>query len=266
MFKRLVVEEEIRFVCRNPFLFEVTLRPFPATSAIPQWYRDIPPYFEVTTDSYSREGTRVVRTETRLITLSDGVDTATNATVKKCTPLLDGLTTGYMLPLWEDVMVKQTPDNEPVLTWMSRKGPNDWIPFSRHGNPSVEQIPNPPGYSPIVYKFHNPWHVYTPKGYSCLFVEPFGYKDAVFKPVPGVIDTDKFTSDIIIPGWIKDGFDGVIEKGTPLVQVIPFKRSNWKSSFSYLPAGQIEINDTKGFFSVLKHHYLNNVWQKKSYK
>jgi hypothetical protein len=44
----------------------------------------------------------------------------------------------------------------------------------------------------------------------------------------GVVDTDAYPLVVLFPFMMKNTFEGVIEKGTPVVQIIPFKREDWK--------------------------------------
>ena len=47
--------------------------------------------------------------------------------------------------------------------------------------------------------------------------------------LPGIVDTDRSPQPINFPFFIKKNFVGTIEVGTPVVQLIPFKRDDWKS-------------------------------------
>jgi hypothetical protein len=66
--------------------------------------------------------------------------------------------------------------------------------------------------------------------------------------------------------YLKNNFEGIVEKGTPMFQIIPFKRNNWKSSFSFLEDGQFSINRDRDISSTIANNYVKNFWQKKSYK
>jgi hypothetical protein len=68
-----------------------------------------------------------------------------------------------------------------------------------------------------------------------------------------------------IPFFIKEGFSGVIPKGTPIAQVIPFKRESWTS--------KCLASDRKAYslFMTLRDTYLDGFYsrfmrQPKSYK
>lgn len=74
-------------------------------------------------------------------------------------------------------------------------------------------------------KFHNYWTLRTPPGWSCLFLPPLNRHHPVFEILAGVVDTDLYCGRIHFPfvATAPDGFH-VVEKGTPMVQVIPFRR------------------------------------------
>jgi hypothetical protein len=92
------------------------------------------------------------------------------------------------------------------------------------------QAPNHPhrnGHMISYPKFINFWAIETPKGYSCLFVQPF-HRDSAFTILPGVVDTDKYVQPVNFPFVLNDiKWEGLIPAGTPIAQVIPFKREDW---------------------------------------
>jgi hypothetical protein len=182
-----------------------------------------------------------------------------NVTYKKCVPLLDGLSAGYIIPLWSDVMVEQE-NGFPLIYWKTEANI-----FEMHGKSSRE-IPAPTGYDQVVYKYVNTWIPQTPKGYSCLVVSPLGYNDLPFKAVPAIVDTDKSTLELVFPMWVKEGFEGIVEKGTPMVQIIPFKRDNWESTFNHYENDDFKIIQEKNFDGTMISHYLKNHHSKKKFK
>ena len=88
--------------------------------------------------------------------------------------------------------------------------------FQVAGNPYE---PRPP------MKFHNYWTVRTAPGWSCLFVPPLNRPHPVVEVLSGIVDTDRFAQRDQLPVR-RPAADGVhvLEQGTPLVQVIPFRR------------------------------------------
>ena len=81
----------IKFTAKDPYGWEVQPKPFPASQAIPEWWRSVTPY-EISPDN--PDGKKLIVK-----------NALSNTTFKKCTPMLDALTTGYILPLWSDVQV-----------------------------------------------------------------------------------------------------------------------------------------------------------------
>jgi hypothetical protein len=236
---------KIKFIARDPYMYEISPRPFPAAQELPDWWRSMTPYHKSSEDPSGKK-----------LIIENGVS---NATFKKCIPMLDALTSGYIAPLWSDVQVRQV-NNEARITW--KVTPNV---FEEVGGSSAHIKP-PEGYSNQVFKYANPWIPRTPKGYSTLVVQPFNSIDNPFYCIPAVIDSDTSTLDISPPMWIKKDFEGIIEKGTPMIQLIPFKRENWTSEVEYLGQGKYEEIKDKNFNSTIVGHYLKNYWSKKTYK
>jgi hypothetical protein len=239
------MNKKISFVAKDKYGFETQTKPYPATKVIPQWWKDATPY---TQSLYNPNGGKIL-IENRI----------PNASFKKCTPMLDALSSGYIIELWTDVLV--TVDNGfPLISW---KQSTDV--FQMHGN-SSRDVETPNGYHSQVFKYLNTWIPKTPPGYSVLVTSPFGYKNLPFLAVPAVLDSDKSVLEIIPPMWVKENFEGVVEKGTPLLQIIPFKRENWESDFSHYEEDEYQILEDKTFNKTIVNHYIKNIWSKKTYK
>jgi len=240
------MSKNINFRARTKAEFEVQPRPYPAVKKLPKWFTDASPYFG--NEAYPDDGKLHIRNR------------GANATFKKCVPLLDGLSAGYIIDLWADVMIEQN-DGHSEIYWKTIT-----TVFELHGPPS-RNIPAPVGYDQVVYKYNNGWIPQTPKGYSCLITSPFGYGDLPFKAVPAIVDTDSSTLELVFPMWIKTGFEGIVEKGTPMVQIIPFKRDDWNSTFDYYENGDYKnIIEERNFQSTMIGHYLKNHHSKKKFK
>ncbi len=189
--------KDITFIPRHEILKEYY--PVPARKLIPDWYRDTQSYI------FGKKQ-------------PNGAGN-TSATIKKCMPVFDALTAGYILLLPADVFVSQR-DGNPYFEW-ANYGLLEFHP--------VEQAPAHPAHNGLPYpKFINPWGIRTPKGYSTLFVQPF-HRESDFTILPGVVDTDVYVSQVHLPFVLNDTkFEGLIPAGTPIAQVIPFKRDDWK--------------------------------------
>jgi hypothetical protein len=93
---------------------------------------------------------------------------------------------------------------------------------SFHGAHQVQG--NPWGQRPAC-KFHNFWTIVTPPGWSCLFLNPLNRPNGLFEVLAGVVDTDSYRAPVHFPFFpvASDGLH-VIEKGSPMVQIVPFRR------------------------------------------
>jgi hypothetical protein len=141
-------------------------------------------------------------------------------TVKRCVPFLDALSIGWIIPLAATVRLEISEGGRTVTAGWEF----DREMVSTHGAHQTAGNPYEP--RPMM-KFHNPWTVRTPSGWSCLFVPPLNRPDEVIEVLSGVVDTDRYVSPINFP-FVAVAEDGVhtLSKGTPLVQVIPFERKD----------------------------------------
>ena len=184
----------IRFTCA-PEDEGVIAPPVPARSYLPDWFRKLPPV----DDSVASE-------------------TNTGLTIKRCLPFLDAMTTGWLITLPATLRLTVSADGEQVEAgWEFDR---ELVSF--HGAHQVRG--NPMGARPPC-KFINFWTISTPPGWSCLFVNPLNRPNGVVEVVAGVVDTDTYRSPVHFPFFVTGG-DGLhrIEKGSPIVQVIPFRR------------------------------------------
>ena len=217
--------------------------PIPASKKMPEWYKDIPRYIE---------GKKKPEPG------------GSNGTIKTCMPILDSITSGYLILSSADVYIEKKEEGR-EYTWAA----HDLISFHGQkqatGYPNLEKKMNEEG----IPKFNNPWIVKTPKNYSCLFVTPF-HHDLPFTIFPGIVDTDSYFNAVNFPFIPDSDFEGLIPKGTPIAQVIPFRRENWEMSVEYLENSK---KSQKEFLRVKKElntrffdRYKKLFWQTKSYK
>lgn len=238
----------LNFKARSKIEFHTQLKPYPSSKALPKWFLNSTPYIN-SPDQLTNDGKVHVRNR------------ESNANFKKCMPLLDGMNAGYIIPLWADVEVDSVNQDKPFIFWKTISDV-----FQEHGF-NTRNIESPLGYNNQVFKYLNCWIPQTPKGYSCLITSPLGYNDSVFKAIPAVVDTDKSTLELIFPVWVRDNFQGIVEKGTPMVQVIPFKRDNWQATFDYYENGEYKnVIEEKNFNSTIVNHYIKNHWSKKTFR
>jgi len=213
--------------------------------------------------------------------------TLENKTVKGCMPFLDTLTSGYLLKMPQDFYVRHNVINknekgEEFKDSFHTFGLHETsaILYSKHINlnssldiHSLKQVEGAPFINKNknlpFYKILNPWRIKTPKGYSCLFVPPLNNTDDRFSIIPGIVDTDTFPNEINFPIIINGDkypvLETTIKKGTPYVQIIPFKRESWKMTLK--PSKQKELQNFRLFLGLkLLNTYKDRYWNKKSWK
>lgn len=226
---------KIKFKAVSKHVMEVREKPIPASSIIPNWWKDMKPYVGKTLD----------------------LDPKATVTAKKCFPLLDGITTGYIMPLWADVLVTQ--EEFPRLKWATDQSVCETWPL--HQSKGYE-IPN--GYSSLVFKYLHNWIIETPKNWSCLITHPIGFPNLPFRTLTGLVDTDKLKTEINSPFVIQKDFEGIIEKGTPMFQIIPVKRENWAMEIELMEEGE-HYRNTEKLYTKLVGSYGRFMREKKEY-
>lgn len=244
------MSKKIKFIAVHDYAWELADKPYPAKNNIPKWWKNMPPYI---VDQENPEGKNFLLRNLK-----------NNLSPKKCMPMLDAITSGYIVPLWADIFVKNYEDIDniaynPSISWKTtREVFESDIDGSHH-------MAAPKGYSNL-YKYVNLWCIRTPPGYSVRISSPVGDNDPLFKVVDAIVDTDKYDAALPIPMWLKDGFEGIVERGTPMIQVTPFKREDWEASFDYYPDGKHPMKQEKWLRINSFGNYIKTQWSKKSYK
>ena len=219
--------------------------PIPASKKMPEWYKSIPRY---------------VGGKKKPPTNSAG----TSGTIKTCMPVLDVMTSGYLILSSADVFIEKNEQGR-FYSWANY----DLITF--HGQTQVTGYPKLEKKLKLedVPKFTNHWIVQTPKGYSSLFVTPF-HHDLPFTILPAIVDTDTYFNSVNFPFLPDPDFEGLIPKGTPIAQVIPFKRDNWEMSVKLIEnskeAQKNLLQVAKSLSTQFFDKYKRNHWVAKSYK
>jgi hypothetical protein len=178
-------------------------------------------------------------------------------------PFLDAMTAGYVMKLHADVQVEVKPDGVVDFTWLVDDDP----PISFH---SYEQVNAIPGANSMIgghpYKWMNPWHIETPPGYSVLVTQPLNHFEDRWEIMSGIVDTDTFNLRINFPFvWKDPKFKGIIKRGTPIAQVIPFKRETWE--ISVIPnEPKNERNNMLKISNKISDAYKTFWWQKKEWR
>jgi hypothetical protein len=237
---------KIKFTYIGKYPYKVHDHPKPSAQQLPDWFSDMQSYHSTETNPDGKK-----------FEIRNGASTAT---AKKCTPMLDAITGGYTVSLWTDVWIEKNETGEQQVSWRTK----DAV-FAEHG-PSASLITGPPGYNTAVLKYLTNFRVSTPLGYSILVKPPGGYYDLPFMPLTAIIDTDSSVIDTNIPVWLKKDVSGVIEKGTPIAQIFPFKRESWEMQVDMMESDDFDIDVDRGFSRTLINNYVKNHRYKKSFK
>jgi hypothetical protein len=206
---------QIKFRC-PPELEQVLPRPVPALLGLPDWFKTMP----------HKAFSAILQTEQQ--------------TVKKCPPFIDAMTYGYLMPLVADLRVERG-----AFSW-DREVPSGALtsysrsPIDFHEN---NQVSGTPFFEDdrFLIKFTNFWTIELPPGYSMLITHPINRNDLPFVTLSGLVDADLYRDNFInFPAhWRDPDFTGVLSKGTPVAQCVPFKRDLWIESCEALAGDAI---------------------------
>ncbi len=217
--------------------------PEPAVKHVPEWYKSLSKFErsndEITLDPVNNVGT-------------DGAQVST----KMCMPFFDATTAGYMYVLENDLHVSLDKDGKPSLSWGNGVMLVDKRP--------IIDIVVPDNCHPIHYGWRMNWYYETPPGYSVLITHPMNRYDLPFYVQSGIVESDIWGLPVFIAFFLKRNFQGIIPKGTPIMQIIPFKRDNWEleviETEKELDRHELLAENRR---SMLYGYYKKTAWRKK---
>ena len=229
------MEKEITFTNVMGFDF---FPPKPAIKQVPEWYKETPEYIG---------GEKKV-----------SLDNSVPNTIKKCIPVFDAITAGYILYTQVDVQVSLN-EGVPFYTW------SDQNAISFH---PLDQAPLHPLKNDLPYpKWNNPYAISTPPGYSTLFLPPMHNPNGIFTILPGFVDTDKYKAPVNFPFVLNNvKWEGIIRAGTPMVQVIPIKRDSWKHKIGVDKERKEQALIVAKLKTLFFNSYKQQFWSRKEYK
>ena len=247
-------QKEIEFTSNKLIIEDKDICPEPTKLNIPDWYKKLDHSIE-------------------------------HRTVKGCMPFLDTLTTGYILKMPIDYYVEHNVeidgekrtgmqssaiDIDDTINLNYNDHQNFHHPRQLEGCPYLEKNKNL-----NFHKIMNPFVIKTPPGYSSLFLPPMNNPDDRFSIIPGIVDTDTYNLEINFPilfnGDKYESLKTTIKRGTPYVQVIPFKRDSWKMSIKEKKekkrkGGGLRTEEAFNFYKYIINNYKRISWSKKSWK
>ena len=230
-------KKKIQFQAFNEYVEAAQADPITASSSLPEWYKKLSRYISNTDKPIKALGRKDLKT---------------------CVPFRDAMVTGYMylLPADVEVAISDTGDidvfHNHQLTFkvVEKRGNIYDLNNQGHG------MPHPSGTSPIMFAWAGMWGTKTNKKDSILVTHPLNRHDLPFVTTSGIIDSGYFGVAGNIPFFIKEGFTGIIPKGTPIAQVIPFERQEWVSK--KIPSNLKEYS----LFMTLRDTYLHGFYSR----
>lgn len=196
----------------NDILAHGIKQPTPASKGRPSWWRQIQPYHpDLKNNKYTD---------------------ADSGTIKTCPAITDIQDFGYMLYLPFDIYVDATNKDSLICEIppeiVKDNGVSHYL--SHHYHYQIDGFKIGEEFHPQHIKINPIFGVSTPKGYSVWLTHPVNRTDLPFRAMDSLVDTDNYTAFWTVILFVKMGFKGVIEAGTPMLQVMPFKRDNvWYS-------------------------------------
>lgn len=241
---------KVKFVNTLPKMVDVFPKPEPASKNIPSWYKKV--------DSFHNND-------------STPINGNQNITVKRCVAFLDMLSSGYIFKAPFDIYIDTTEGKKvfevpAAMQALIALGTRQLI-----GSHDLNQVPGYPfdtdQYIEYLFRVNMIWIIQTEPGYSTLYIQPQHQEVTPLYAISAVIDSDTYPSNGLMSFLVKKDFKGIIPKGTPLLQVIPFKREDYESEYVETQEA-VEKLQKVGYLirSVFNSGYKKFMWSKKSYR
>ena len=154
----------------------------------------------------------------------------TAATIKYCPGVYDFTNYGYIVPAWQDSQFWVNDDGQ--IEWQVPEPMQQINNIKIFDKNQIDTCPVLDNTASYILKLISPWFINTPKGTSLIMCKPFYHYSNDFDVCPGVLDSDiDREANKIINAFIRFNVKNKvihIKAGQPLIQLIPFKRTNWK--------------------------------------
>lgn len=238
--------KKIKFVTSNKLAQEVIPMPKPAKFYIPDWYKDSKSFSDGNNTILDKHGNK-------------------NSTLKVCMPFFDIMTYGYIQETWCDIHISL---NDGVVNYYYSYAENSLNIMSSRPIDALQNFPIPDDCYPVFFHWAREWNAVLPKGYSAIITHPQHRDDLPFRTISAIIDYDGYHLSGKVGFFIKKDFNGIIPKGTPMYQIIPFKKDSWESEKIIFDEKYNSIfqNQFYNIRSKFTGGYKKNYWNRKEFK
>jgi hypothetical protein len=188
-------------------------------------------------------------------------------TAKSCPAIADAIGHGYVMYSGIDVYFDAT---EPEIKAQRVMG----VPQDEAGEHILHRnadwqtdgvLTTPVGFHPQTFKLDPMYAIRTDPGYSVIVTSLFYRDDLPWRFMDGIVDTDTFTIYDHVSFWVKDGFKGVVKQGTPMYQIIPFKREEFNMIMEPYDAEK-QVAQSHAVYSTFTQAYKKHFWKRKIFK
>ena len=197
--------KKITFATDNKYLLDFPeLYPQPARNFVPNWYTKVPVNKKNPNANYTPKKINLGRT------------------VKTCPSFMEVFNEGYVFVAPCDIWIRVEDTGE----WEWKTSSNGFE-LVEHGDwQMIDYLPNKP--IKKILKLINPWHIFTPKGYSVRQMPMmFHYNKDFFVPY-GNLKTDVHYEAHQQLCITSDENEVLIKRGDPINYVVPYKRESFK--------------------------------------
>jgi hypothetical protein len=255
----------ISFFATQEYIPEFSPVPASSPKEIPEWWNKMASYGGY---NGSPEGERIIYPDS-------GGD---NATIKRCIPVLDSMTMGYLIKTDSEIYIEPqkaqaidfSDSSEPVApNQIKATFPRERGKVTVHDYGQAYTHPVTQGSKQELQKVFTPWHVMVPDGHSVIMLNQLNNPSPYWEAVSGVMDADAFYPRINMMVAMNDPeFKGIIPAGATLCQIIPFKRESWRAVIIDNQREDVSkvIRLTHRLSSVFHAPYRKLFWSKKEFK
>jgi len=186
--------------------------PVLSNQLLPKWYKNFPKSNELNT----------------LINSVTSVDNSFGA--KQCPAIQDTLVSGIIIPMWSDFAFKTIYENniavQQVWKYSLAEALDDKITehIGQHNIPQTYGMDIKRTLNNLTLKFHYPFKIIAPNGYSIFFTDPFYHFRDDIRCLNGIVEIDKHGVFEFPFSIEKEEF--LIKAGTPLIHGLIYKRSD----------------------------------------